>query len=120
MLATVVSVADGRVSLRTRGGATLAASDDGQWRQGAEVWVGLRPETLRLVAESSDAGQLRGTVEDEVYLGDRTEWIVRVAEERLTVSQAARHGAALRRGAAVSVAVAPGAVLRLDDPPAPA
>ena len=116
--ATVLSVAGGRVSLRTRGGATLAAADDGRWCEGGEVWVGLRPETLRLEAESPQAGQLRGTVEDEVYLGDRTEWLVRVGQELLTVSQAARRGPALRRGDAVGLAVAPEAVLRLDDPPA--
>jgi spermidine/putrescine transport system ATP-binding protein len=116
--ATVLAVSAGRVSLRTRGGAVLAAADDGQWREGGEVWVGLRPETLRL-AEATDAS-LRGTVEDEVYLGDRTEWLVRVGEELLTVSQAARRGAALRRGDVVNVAVAPEAVLRLEDPPAPA
>ncbi|HVR70530.1 MAG TPA: ABC transporter ATP-binding protein [Vicinamibacteria bacterium] len=118
--ATVLAVAAGRVSLRTRGGAALAAADDGQWREGAEVWVGLRPETLQIAVEGAAAGELRGTIEDEVYLGDRTEWLVRVGEELLTVSQAARRGPALRRGSQVSVVVAPESVLRLDDPQAPA
>jgi spermidine/putrescine transport system ATP-binding protein len=112
--ATVVSVAAGGVSLRTRGGAELPAVDDGGWREGAEVWVGMRPERLHLAADGAVSG-LRGTIEDEVYLGDRTEWLVRVAGDRLTVSQAAR-GAARRRGDAVRVVVAAEAVLRLDDP----
>jgi spermidine/putrescine transport system ATP-binding protein len=115
--ATVVSVDGGRVSLRTRGGAALAAADDGHWRAGAEVWIGLRPETLELTASGGAGGALRGTVEDEVYLGDRTEWLVRVAEEVLTVSQPAhRGGPAIRRGDTVGVSVAPESVLRLEDP----
>jgi spermidine/putrescine transport system ATP-binding protein len=111
--ATVLSAQGGRVSLRTRGGATLLAADDGRWGPGTEVWIGLRPETLRLTA---DGGTLRGTVEDEVYLGDRTEWLVRVADEVWTVSQPAGRGTAVRRGEAVGVEVAPESVLRLDDP----
>jgi ABC-type Fe3+/spermidine/putrescine transport system ATPase subunit len=74
----------------------------------------MRPERLHLAADGAVSG-LRGTIEDEVYLGDRTEWLVRVAGDRLTVSQAAR-GAARRRGDAVRVVVAAEAVLRLDDP----
>jgi spermidine/putrescine transport system ATP-binding protein len=114
--ATVLSVADGRVSLRTRGGAALTATDDGGWREGAEVWVGLRPETLQLTAEGAGGVPLRGTVEDEVYLGDRTEWLLRVGDDVLTVSQPARRGPPLRRGEAVEVVVPAEAVLRLDDP----
>jgi ABC-type Fe3+/spermidine/putrescine transport system ATPase subunit len=113
-------VAGGRVSLRTRGGVTLLAADDGSWREGAEVWIGLRPETLQLAADGAadgaPDGALRGTVEDEVYLGDRTEWLVRVGEELLTVSQPTRRGATpVRRGDAVGVRIAPESVLRLDD-----
>jgi spermidine/putrescine transport system ATP-binding protein len=112
--ATVVSVAGGRVSLRTGGGAALFATDDGHWREGAVVWIGLRPETLQLAADAT-GDAVRGTVEDEVYLGDRTEWLVRVADEVWTVSQPTRRGASVRRGDVVGVVVAPGAVLRLDD-----
>jgi spermidine/putrescine transport system ATP-binding protein len=115
--ATVLSVGGGRVSLRTRGGAALTAADDGHWPTGAEVWIGLRPETLGLAAQGGADGALRGIVEDEVYLGDRTEWLVRVADEVLTVSQPAhRGGPAIRRGDAVAVSVAPETVLRLEDP----
>jgi spermidine/putrescine transport system ATP-binding protein len=112
--ATVLSVAGGRVSLRMRGGASLTAADDGQWREGSEVWVGLRPETIQLFADGS-ADRLQGTIEDEVYLGDRTEWLLRVGGDVLTVSQPARQGPTLRRGDAVGVSVPPEAVLRLED-----
>ena len=115
--ATVVSVEGGRVSLRTGGGAALSATDDGRWPPGGEVWVGVRPETIQLSTGLPAAG-LRGTIEDEVYLGDRTEWLLRVGDDVLTVSQPARHGPPLRRGDAVGVTVPPEAVLRLDDTPA--
>jgi spermidine/putrescine transport system ATP-binding protein len=114
--ATVRSVEKGRVSLLTRGGATLTAADDGQWREGAEVWVGLRPERIALAP--AGGGGLQGTIEDEVYLGDRTEWLLSVAGDVLTVSQPARHGPTLRRGDTVALSVPPEAVLRLDDPAA--
>jgi spermidine/putrescine transport system ATP-binding protein len=115
--ATLVSASGGRALLRTRGGVELPAADDGAWPAGREVWVGLRPETLQIHADAGAASGLRGTVEDEVYLGDHTEWLVRVGEELLTVSQPARRGEApLRRGDAVRLDVAPEAVLRLDDP----
>jgi spermidine/putrescine transport system ATP-binding protein len=114
--ATVSSVAGGRVALRTRSGVALLAADDGSWREGAEVWIGLRPETLQLTADGAPDGALRGTVEDEVYLGDRTEWLVRVGEELLTISQPTRRGATpVRRGDAVGLLIAPESVLRLDD-----
>jgi ABC-type Fe3+/spermidine/putrescine transport system ATPase subunit len=78
--------------------------------------VGLRPEALQLTGDGASGVPLRGTVEDEVYLGDRTEWLLRVGEDVLTVSQPARHGPPLRRGDAVEVVVPAEAVLRLDDP----
>ena len=46
--ATVVSVDGGRAQLRTRGGAAFSAADDGGYRPGATVWVGIRPERMRL------------------------------------------------------------------------
>jgi spermidine/putrescine transport system ATP-binding protein len=115
--AQVVEAGGGTVVLRTRGGAVLAAADDGGWPTGAEVWVGVRPEALRLAADGQAPGALRGTIEDEVYLGDRTEWIVRVGEETLTVAQPARGGLPARRGDFVMVTAAPEAVLRLEDEP---
>ena len=57
-----------------------------------------------------------GTLDDEIYLGDRTEWRVRVGEEVVTVAEPAGHGRGRRRGDAVTVGFPPAAVLRLQDP----
>jgi spermidine/putrescine transport system ATP-binding protein len=114
--ATVVSVASGVAALRTRGGASLRASDDGGYRAGSTVWVGVRPERIRLDAGSGDGGNvLSGTLEDEIYLGDRTDWRVRVGEETVTVAETGPRARARRRGEPVTLCFSPAAVLRLED-----
>jgi spermidine/putrescine transport system ATP-binding protein len=122
--ATVVSVSSGRASLRTPGGVALEASDDGGYRAGTKVWIGVRPERMRFVeAEASERSAIHddgdnrwpGTLEDEIYLGDRTEWHVRVGEETVTVAESATVARARRRGEPVTVSFPPAAVLRLED-----
>ena len=55
-------------------------------------------------------------LEDEIYLGDRTDWRVRVGDEVLTVAEARGGGArTAQRGDAVTVDVPAEAVLRLED-----
>jgi spermidine/putrescine transport system ATP-binding protein len=113
--ATVVSVAGGRAGLRTRGGAAFQAKDDGGYREGATVWVGVRPERMRLVEGADvDHNRLAGTLDDEIYLGDRTDWRVKVGEETLTVAEAGLVGER-RRGEPVTVAFPYDAVLRLEE-----
>jgi len=164
--ATVVSVASGLAALRTRGGASFQAKDDGGYREGGLVWVGVRPERIRLVEAEAEASErsaihsprgreadplderrrihfdaaedasggsggraasapqlnddadnrLGGTLEDEIYLGDRTDWRVRVGDETLTVAESAAGARARRRGEPVAVSFPPAAVLRLEDP----
>jgi spermidine/putrescine transport system ATP-binding protein len=114
--ATVLSVASGVAALRTRGGVSFQAADDGGYREGAVVWVGVRPERMRLDDGGVSAGNtLPGTLEDEIYLGDRTDWRVRVGEDTLTVAESAAGARARRRGEPVTVSFPPAAVLRLDD-----
>src|SRR5436309_3210964 len=132
--ATVVSVASGMAALRTRGGSSFQAADDGGFRAGAAVWVGVRPERIRLVEAEAEASggsggraasapqlnddgdnRLGGTPEDEIYLGDPTDWRVRVGEETLTVAESASVARARRRGEAVTISFPPAAVLRLED-----
>jgi len=114
--ATVVSISSGRAALRTPGGLAFEASDDGGYRAGAVVWVGVRPERMRL--DGADGNLLEGTLEDEIYLGDRTDWRVRVGEETVTVAESAAVARARRRGEPVTVSFPPDAVLRLEDPEA--
>src|SRR5207247_9154498 len=77
--AAVVSISSGRAALRTPGGLAFEASDDGGYRAGTVVWVGVRPERMRL--DGADGNLLEGTLEDEIYLGGRTDWRVRGGEE---------------------------------------
>src|SRR5439155_22891306 len=93
--AEVHSLGGGLARLRTRAGMSLVAHDDGGWTQGRPAWVGVRPERLRLVdagEAASDENLLPGVLEDDVYLGDRTDWTVRVGGETLTVAESASRG----------------------------
>jgi spermidine/putrescine transport system ATP-binding protein len=107
---TVAGVGNGQARLRTDSGLEIVAQDDGGFAPGARVWIGVRPERMSL-----DGGEnaLDATVEEEVYLGDRTDWRVRAAGELLTVAET---GAARRRerGEAVTVGFPAAAVLRLE------
>jgi spermidine/putrescine transport system ATP-binding protein len=112
--ADVVSSASGRVVLRTGGGLTLEALDDGGY-QAPSTWIGIRPERIRLGAP----GGQEGVLDDEIYLGDRTDWRVRVAGETLSVSEGASEARSRKRGEAVTVSFPPEAILRLRDAGAP-
>jgi spermidine/putrescine transport system ATP-binding protein len=114
--ATVVRLSDGCATLRTRGGVELRATDDGGYAPGVVACVGIRPERLFLDAPASDGDTvLEGRLDDEIYLGDRTDWRVRVGEEVLTVAESASHVRERRRGDPVRVTCPPAAVLRLED-----
>ncbi|HWX24865.1 MAG TPA: ABC transporter ATP-binding protein [Vicinamibacteria bacterium] len=109
--ASAVSSKSGRVVLRTKGGLTFEAQDDGGYKSGGTTWVGIRPERIRL----GDAGGQAGTLDDEIYLGDRTDWRVRVGEETFTVSEGASQARGRKRGDSVTVSFPPDAVLRLQE-----
>ena len=99
------------VRLRTEGGLDLLAADDGGFTPDGPLWVGFRPERLRL----GPAGQGQdGLLDDEIYRGDHTEWRVRIGGEVLAVTEDASAAAARRRGDAVGVEIPPEAVLRLE------
>jgi spermidine/putrescine transport system ATP-binding protein len=115
--ATVREVGGGRATVATAGGATFAGGDDGGFRAGERVWVGVRPE--RMAIDGAGENRLPGILEDEVYLGDRTHWRVRVAGELLIVAEGVL-APSRRRGEPVTVTFAPDAVLRLEDPSLPA
>jgi len=117
--ATVLSAAAGKAALRTSGGLSFEAVDDGAYAVGSVVAVGIRPERLRLEGVSGTAGlnALAATLEDEIYLGDSTEWHVRLGELLLVVAEDAVRARTRRRGEAVLVSFDPAAVLRLDAEP---
>jgi ABC-type Fe3+/spermidine/putrescine transport system ATPase subunit len=111
--ATVGAVGAGRAAVTTDGGFAFAARDDGAFRRGERVWVGVRPE--RMAIDGGGENRLAGILEDEVYLGDRTHWRVRVAGALFIVAEGVL-APQRRRGEAVTVTFAPEAVLRLDAP----
>jgi ABC-type Fe3+/spermidine/putrescine transport system ATPase subunit len=115
--ATVESVAGGVARLRTRGGVALAAADDGGYAAGAPAVVGIRPE--RITLDGSGDNALPGTLDDEIYLGDRTDWRVGLGGETVTVAEGASTACARKRGDAVTVRFPPEAVLRLEEPQGP-
>jgi spermidine/putrescine ABC transporter ATP-binding subunit len=113
---TVGAVGGGRATVATDGGATFAARDDGGFRGGERAWVGMRPE--RIAIDGAGDNRLPGVLEDEVYLGHRTHWRVRVGGELLVVAEGAL-APPRRRGETVTVTFAAEAVLRLDDSAGP-
>jgi len=116
--ATVQSVEGGRARLVTKGGTTIVAKDDGGYAAAKTVWIGVRPEQIALA--SGGENSFAGILDDEIYLGDSTDWRVRVGAELLTVSEGATTARGRKRGDAASVSFPPEAVLRLEDPGAAA
>jgi spermidine/putrescine transport system ATP-binding protein len=117
--ATVESVEGGRVRLRTRGGNAVTAADDGGYQPGSIVAVGVRPERMSLVGADEPAGAINafpGRLDDEIYLGDWTEWRVGLGPETISVAEGAKTARQRQRGDAVVVSFPPEAVLRLEDP----
>ena len=100
------------VRLRTEGGLDVLASDDGGYAPDVPVWIGFRPERLRL--HPPGGAGAAATLDDEIYRGDHTEWRVRVGAELVAVTEDAAAAAVRRRGDAVGLSVPPEAVLRLD------
>jgi len=122
--ASVASVADGLARLLTPGGLTVLAADDGGYRMGTGVTIGIRPERMSLEAAGSAGAdsaadpamnRLPGTLDDELYLGGRTDWRVALGRETVTVAEGAADVRARRRGQPVMVAFPAAAVLRLED-----
>jgi spermidine/putrescine transport system ATP-binding protein len=109
----VIGRRDGHVVVRTPGGLELLAADDGGWREGAPVWLGLRPEKISLVDRQANA--FDGVIDDEVFLGDWTDWRVRVGGEVLSVGEGNVLARDRKRGDPVTLSFPPDAVLRLED-----
>jgi spermidine/putrescine transport system ATP-binding protein len=111
---TVVGVAGSRALLRTADGLQLTAFDDGGFQAGSAATVGMRPERITL----GEAGENRlpGVLDDEIYLGDRTDWRVRLDQgPLLTVAESAAQARTRRRGERVLVTFGAEAVLRLEE-----
>src|SRR5207247_10167234 len=104
---SVAAVADGLGRLQTPGGLTVLAADDGGYRTGREVTIGIRSERMTIegtgrAGPDSAAGpvtnHLAGTLDDELYLGDRTDWRVALGRETVTVAEGAADVRGRQRG----------------------
>jgi spermidine/putrescine transport system ATP-binding protein len=111
---TVERVEDGIARIRTESGLAIEAAQDGGYRAGASVWLGLRSEQISLSERSRNV--FPGTIDDEIFLGDWTDWRVRVGAEVLSVGEGSVLARARRRGDEVTLSFPPEAVLRLEDP----
>ena len=113
--ATVVAVEAGLATLRTAAGLVFRAADDGGYRPGAMVVVGIRSERVRMNGSPDGENTLPGTLDDEIYLGDRTDWRVRAGDVVFTVAEAAAQVRDRRRGEPATISFPPAAVLRLEE-----
>jgi spermidine/putrescine transport system ATP-binding protein len=104
---------DGLVILRTDGGLELVAADDGGYRDGETAWLGVRSEKITLVDRRENV--FDGVIDDEIFLGDWTDWRVRAGGEVLSVGEGNVLARRRRRGDPVTLSFAADAVLRLDD-----
>jgi spermidine/putrescine transport system ATP-binding protein len=111
--ARVESATDAVARVRTESGLAFDAQQDGGYRKGARVWLGLRSERISLVERSGNA--FEGTIDDEIFLGDWTDWRVRVGAAVLSVGEGNVLARARRRGDRVTLSFPPDAVLRLED-----
>ena len=110
---TVEGLRDGLARVRTESGLAIDAAQDGGYRTGEAVWVGLRSERISLTERSGNV--LEGTIDDEIFLGDWTDWRVRVGASVLSVGEGNVLARARRRGDPVTLSFPPEAVLRLAD-----
>jgi spermidine/putrescine transport system ATP-binding protein len=113
--ATVTAVEAGLATLRTKGGLAFRAADDGGYRPGATVVVGIRSERVRMNGIADGENTMPGTLDDEIYLGDRTDWRVRAGDVVFTVAETAAQVRDRRRGETVTISFPAGAVLRLEE-----
>lgn len=111
--ATVLDSQDGFARLRTSRGLELTALNDGGYGAGKTVCIGLRPEKISLVERYENV--YPGTIADEVFLGDYTDWRVSVCGELLSVGEGNVQARGRARGDAVTVSFAPDSVLRLEE-----
>jgi spermidine/putrescine transport system ATP-binding protein len=113
--AEVAAVESGQATLRTRGGLVFRAADDGGYRAGAAVVVGVRSERVRMDAPREGDNVLAGTLDDEIYLGDRTDWRVRAGDVLFTVAESAAQVRDRRHREPVTISFPAAAVLRLEE-----
>ena len=111
ILSATVESADGAAAvLRTANGLVLRSSAPG-FVAGERVWVGVRPERMRL--DGAGENRVAGVLEDRLFLGDRSEWRVRAGADVRPVSEPGTSNGR-KAGDAVTVTFEAAALLRLE------
>jgi ABC-type Fe3+/spermidine/putrescine transport system ATPase subunit len=108
---TITSVDQGRVRVALDGipdTLTCSAGETAPSATGSAVTVAIRPERVRLASESGGDNSLNGHVETVLYQGERSECLVRVGIELLTVYSTPE--AVSLRGKDVALELAPEAI----------
>jgi ABC-type Fe3+/spermidine/putrescine transport system ATPase subunit len=112
ILPAQVQSVDGTAVVRTENGLMLRSKAAG-FVAGERVWVGVRPE--RMSFDGAGENRIPGVLEDRLFLGDRSEWRVRVGADLLTVSEPGT-SSGRQTGDAVTVTFEAAALLRLTEP----
>ena len=90
-------------------------SDDGGYRAGATVWVGVRPERMRLDGASGEQPPGRRVWRTRSTSATAREWRVRVGEDAAHRGGGGRRRTSGAAGTRSTVAFPPDAVLRLEE-----
>jgi putrescine transport system ATP-binding protein len=84
---TVTACEPGLITVHcTETGCNLLVDDEGRFTPGQRIWVALRPEKIRIGKEPSSGvrvNQLRGTVWELGYLGNRSTYRIKTTSGKL-------------------------------------
>ncbi len=111
--AEVLSVKGRRARLKLSSGKEVGATLPDGMVPDNNVTVVVRPEYTQIFIESDDAGELRGILENIVYLGTDTQYYIRLPDETMFVTRSQNQcevTEAFKAGQSVSVAFKPESV----------
>jgi ABC-type Fe3+/spermidine/putrescine transport system ATPase subunit len=82
---TAVEGGTARVTLASGSGVLSCPANGANTTAGRAVTMAIRPERVRLITDASGGNNLTGHMETVLYQGDRSECLVRVGDELITV-----------------------------------
>ncbi|MGI4856174.1 MAG: ABC transporter ATP-binding protein [Janthinobacterium lividum] len=103
---TVAATGDAYTTIRLQDGTAVHGTADRAFRQGADIVLSIRPESIVIGGDGAHANRLDAVVEDIVFQGDHTRVHLRRGGSRLA-ARLVGDAAALRVGQATQVSFAP-------------